>query len=196
MAGTVAGLVRKSVFALGMSAFLFAGTQALAQEEEEPIMMRPNPEEMDSQMMGGDNGTPGDDVSLLPNPSDPVVKTNRVDLNASKRSVVGDPADDEEGGALIASADLLIEDRAPDALDRAALLAEYPGLVILSISPFGLTGPMAGRAATDFTIQAEAGSIGARERSSATRSPAAGPSSARGTPREIHAAAGANTSRP
>ncbi|HUV10522.1 MAG TPA: CoA transferase, partial [Acidimicrobiia bacterium] len=82
-------------------------------------------------------------------------------LNAAKRSVVGSL---EEHAALLASADLLIEDGAPVALDRAALCERHPGLVVLSISPFGLTGPLAGRAATDFTIQAESGSIGARGR--------------------------------
>jgi crotonobetainyl-CoA:carnitine CoA-transferase CaiB-like acyl-CoA transferase len=82
-------------------------------------------------------------------------------LNASKRSVVGTLASEAD---LVASADLLIEDGAPDALDREALRARHPGLVLLSITPFGLTGPMAGRPATDFTIQAESGSIGARGR--------------------------------
>jgi crotonobetainyl-CoA:carnitine CoA-transferase CaiB-like acyl-CoA transferase len=96
-------------------------------------------------------------------------------LNASKRSVVGvladarpaaDAATDPHAGIedLIASADLLIEDLPPDAYDRQALLERHQGLVILSITPFGLTGPLAGRPASDFTIQAESGSIGARGR--------------------------------
>lgn len=86
-------------------------------------------------------------------------------LNASKRSVRGTLA---EGGAeveaLLASADLLIEDHPGAAFDRAALVARHPGLVIVSITPFGLTGPLADRPATDFTIQAESGSLGARGR--------------------------------
>jgi crotonobetainyl-CoA:carnitine CoA-transferase CaiB-like acyl-CoA transferase len=90
-------------------------------------------------------------------------------LHASKRSVIGGLADTEgrHGGtshALVASADLLIEDLPPGAYDRGALLAAHPGLVILTITPFGLTGPLAGRPATDFTIQAESGSIGSRSR--------------------------------
>lgn len=101
-------------------------------------------------------------------------------LNASKRSVVGvlDGADrrggdreadaeaarEAESEALIASADLLIEDLPPGAYDRLGLLGRHPGLVILSITPFGLTGPMAGRPATPFTVQAESGSIGVRSR--------------------------------
>jgi crotonobetainyl-CoA:carnitine CoA-transferase CaiB-like acyl-CoA transferase len=81
-------------------------------------------------------------------------------LNASKRGVVGGLEDE----GLLASADLLIEDLPPAACDRQALRERHPGLVILSITPFGLTGPLAGRPATDFTIQAESGSIGARSR--------------------------------
>jgi len=88
-------------------------------------------------------------------------------LNASKRSVIG--VLDVKGRAapsetLVASADLLIEDLPPEAYDRRALLERHRGLVVLSITPFGLTGPMAGRPATEFTIQAESGSIGGRGR--------------------------------
>jgi len=96
-------------------------------------------------------------------------------LNASKRSVVGtleepgtnaarESRGDDEIGTLIASADLLIEDLSVSAYDRLALLEKHPGLVLLSITPFGLTGPMAENAATEFTIQAECGSIGGRGR--------------------------------
>ncbi len=74
-------------------------------------------------------------------------------LNASKRSVVGTldevspwagdgTGGEDEIGTLIASADLLIEDFRVSAYDRLALLERHPGLVILSITPFGLTGPM------------------------------------------------------
>ena len=86
-------------------------------------------------------------------------------LNASKRSVVGSLVDpDPRVEALLASADLLIEDLEPGAFDREALRERHRGIVILTISPFGLEGPLAGRPATDFTIQAEGGSIGARGR--------------------------------
>ncbi len=87
-------------------------------------------------------------------------------LHASKRSVVGEITGDldNEIEGLLGGADLLIEDLPPEALDREVFLERHPGLVVLSFSPFGLEGPLAGRAATDFTIQAEAGSIGARGR--------------------------------
>lgn len=83
-------------------------------------------------------------------------------LNASKRSLVGglhDPATQ----ALIAEADLVVEDfGVRDGFDRAALLEANPGLVLLSLSPFGLTGPYADRPASEFTVQAESGATGGR----------------------------------
>ena len=82
-------------------------------------------------------------------------------LNAGKHSVTGAL---EGHDALLAGADLLIEDAAPGALDRGALRARHPGLVILSVTPYGLRGPLAGRPATDFTLQAEGGSLGGRMR--------------------------------
>lgn len=84
-------------------------------------------------------------------------------LNASKRSVVG-TLEGPESASLIASADVLIEDLPATAYDREAWRQRHPGLVILSITPFGLAGPLADRPATDFTIQAECGSIGVRGR--------------------------------
>jgi crotonobetainyl-CoA:carnitine CoA-transferase CaiB-like acyl-CoA transferase len=83
-------------------------------------------------------------------------------LAAGKRSVVGapgDPAIDE----LVRSADLLI-DSGDAGLDLTALRATDPRLVICSITPYGLTGPYAGRPATEFTVQAECGSIAGRGR--------------------------------
>ncbi len=83
-------------------------------------------------------------------------------LNTSKRSRVGAP-DDADVRALIAEADLLVEDFGPRApLDRKALRESHPSLVLLSLSPYGLEGPFADRPATEFTIQAESGSIGGR----------------------------------
>ena len=87
-------------------------------------------------------------------------------LNGAKRSVLGDlvwPLASETR-ELLEGADLVIEDQPVSGLDRSALSDAFPGLVLLTITPFGLTGPLATRAATDFTIQAESGSIGARGR--------------------------------
>jgi crotonobetainyl-CoA:carnitine CoA-transferase CaiB-like acyl-CoA transferase len=56
---------------------------------------------------------------------------------------------------LVASADLVVIDRPPS-------LPTDPGLVVVSITPFGATGPWVDRPATEFTVQAECGSLGAR----------------------------------
>ena len=54
-------------------------------------------------------------------------------LNFSKRSVVGD-LEAAEIRELVAGADLLVESRAPESLDGAALARSHPGLVVLSLS--------------------------------------------------------------
>jgi crotonobetainyl-CoA:carnitine CoA-transferase CaiB-like acyl-CoA transferase len=87
-------------------------------------------------------------------------------LNAGKRSVRGAP-EDAHVAALVAEADLVIEAHGLEGdngarLDPARLRAEHPALVVLSITPYGCRGPWAGRRATEFTLQAEAGSIGLR----------------------------------
>ncbi|MBW2418509.1 MAG: CoA transferase [Deltaproteobacteria bacterium] len=82
-------------------------------------------------------------------------------LNASKRSVVGRPGDPEIV-ELIADADLVVEDLAADVIDAAELTARLPRLTLLSITPYGRTGPWAQRPATEFIVQAESGSIGSR----------------------------------
>lgn len=81
-------------------------------------------------------------------------------LQGSKRSVVGAPGDSEIE-ALIAGADLVVESQ-DVALDPAALAAADPRLVVLSITPFGTKGAFTGRPWTEFTVQAECGSIGGR----------------------------------
>jgi crotonobetainyl-CoA:carnitine CoA-transferase CaiB-like acyl-CoA transferase len=88
-------------------------------------------------------------------------------LNTSKLSVTGTPGDDEVA-TLIASADLVVESPGTDECGvstegvPAGLAGENPGLVIISITPFGRTGPYAGRPWTEFTLQAESGSLGKR----------------------------------
>jgi crotonobetainyl-CoA:carnitine CoA-transferase CaiB-like acyl-CoA transferase len=76
-------------------------------------------------------------------------------LNAGKRSIVAGlgPRVDE----LLAGADLLVSDRFD--LDVEGVRARHPHLVVLTITPFGCTGPLAGAPATDLTIQAESGAI-------------------------------------
>jgi crotonobetainyl-CoA:carnitine CoA-transferase CaiB-like acyl-CoA transferase len=87
-------------------------------------------------------------------------------LNAGKQSVVGAAADSHVE-ALLAEADLVIEAHGLESdtgqrLDVARLRTAHPSLVVLSITPYGLTGPWANRRATEFTLQAESGSLGMR----------------------------------
>ena len=74
-------------------------------------------------------------------------------LNASKRSVHG------SAGPLVASADIVVTDSAPDI---EALWAANPSLVVVTITPFGCHGPWADRPSTEFTLQAACGSTGGR----------------------------------
>jgi len=71
-------------------------------------------------------------------------------LNASKREVHSRDVE-----AWLASSDIVVVDGPPPATTR-------PGQVVVSISPFGLTGPWADRPATEFTLQAWCGSIASR----------------------------------
>jgi crotonobetainyl-CoA:carnitine CoA-transferase CaiB-like acyl-CoA transferase len=82
-------------------------------------------------------------------------------LNASKRAIVADP-EDEAVLELVAAADIVVESSGPDGTDLAAIRTLNPTVVVVSISPFGLTGPAAGRATTEFTLQAWCGSTGSR----------------------------------
>jgi len=74
-------------------------------------------------------------------------------LNTSKRSAVGSVAD------LAAGADVVVGD---GDLDVTGLRRDHPHLVVVTITPFGTTGPWADRPATEFTLQAACGSTGSR----------------------------------
>jgi len=83
-------------------------------------------------------------------------------LALGKRSVVldlEDPADRASFEAMTRSADVLIESFTPGVMERwglgyAALAALNPGLIHLSVAPFGQRGPKAAWPATDLTIEA------------------------------------------
>ena len=87
-------------------------------------------------------------------------------LNAGKRSMTFSP-DSERHRAELAAADVVIvtagRSQAPAlGIDPARLLADSPQVVIVTISDFGWRGPYADRAASEFTLQAWAGSPGFR----------------------------------
>jgi crotonobetainyl-CoA:carnitine CoA-transferase CaiB-like acyl-CoA transferase len=75
-------------------------------------------------------------------------------LHTSKRSVGLETAQ-----RLRAAADIVIAD---EAFDVAAARRMSPEQVIVTITPFGTSGPWVGRAATEFTLQAACGSLGGR----------------------------------
>jgi crotonobetainyl-CoA:carnitine CoA-transferase CaiB-like acyl-CoA transferase len=91
-------------------------------------------------------------------------------LNASKRSIALDlESPDGRAGALdlAATADLVVESFGPGVRERLGLSLEAlqprnPALSLVSISPWGDSGPWARRPATEFTLQAASGSIGYR----------------------------------
>jgi crotonobetainyl-CoA:carnitine CoA-transferase CaiB-like acyl-CoA transferase len=83
-------------------------------------------------------------------------------LNAGKRSVVGTSLPDLE--ALIVSADVFVDSLGAGELDHEALLGRAPHLVIVALSAYGSTGPYRNRPSTEFTIQAESGTLALRGR--------------------------------
>jgi benzylsuccinate CoA-transferase BbsE subunit len=86
-------------------------------------------------------------------------------LDAGKRSVTLDletAAGRERFVQLAAACDVVIETPSPAALARGsvdydAIRRSNPGLVLVSISPFGRSGPYAGYQATDLTLLAAGG---------------------------------------
>lgn len=82
-------------------------------------------------------------------------------INAGKRSVIALPGD-AAVAELIDSADLLVESLGPGQLDHDELRRRNPSLVIVTLSPYGYDGPYSDRPATEFTVQAESGSMSRR----------------------------------
>jgi crotonobetainyl-CoA:carnitine CoA-transferase CaiB-like acyl-CoA transferase len=86
-------------------------------------------------------------------------------LNANKRSVVLDVTRDRDRFlALVATADVLIDTERPGRLDElglghAALRGVSPGLVQISVTPFGLDSPWRDRKANDLVAGATGGLI-------------------------------------
>ncbi len=91
-------------------------------------------------------------------------------MNTSKRAAVVDyatPGGRERLLALAAEADLVIESMGPGTIEAFglgpdALWQRNPLLSLVSISPFGRSGPWSNRPATEFTLQACCGSTAAR----------------------------------
>jgi crotonobetainyl-CoA:carnitine CoA-transferase CaiB-like acyl-CoA transferase len=87
-------------------------------------------------------------------------------LNAGKRSITCAPGS-PRFSAELAAADVVVvtagrSRAAALGLDPQRLLADCPRAIVVTISDFGWTGPYADRAASEFTLQAWAGSPGFR----------------------------------
>ena len=86
-------------------------------------------------------------------------------LNRGKESVVLDlakPADKALFAAMIAKADILVQNLKPGAIEKlgfaiSRLKHEHPRLIVCSVSGYGEDGPFAGRKAYDLLVQAESG---------------------------------------
>jgi crotonobetainyl-CoA:carnitine CoA-transferase CaiB-like acyl-CoA transferase len=87
---------------------------------------------------------------------DPERSLNHWAYNRGKRSVVVD--DPTQLDELASGADVLIECGAID-VDLDGLRARHPGLITVSMSPFGDDGPKADWVGTDLTINAAAGEM-------------------------------------
>ena len=74
-------------------------------------------------------------------------------LNTSKRSVTG-TFGDERIGQLIAGADIVINNFALGTLDVEEFCARFPQVVLLSITPWGHTGPFRDRPSAVGIVQA------------------------------------------
>ncbi|BCQ08383.1 CoA transferase [Mycobacterium heckeshornense] len=101
--------------------------------------------------------------SPLPNTTDAPLFSY---LNAGKHSLTISP-DSERYRAELAGADVVVltatRSQAADlGIDPQRLLADSPHAVVVTISDFGWAGPYAERAASEFTLQAWAGSTGFR----------------------------------
>lgn len=84
-----------------------------------------------------------------------------------RRSVTLDPESPADRGdllRLVDGADVLVESRTPGEMERLGLgfdelARRHPGLVYVSVTPFGQTGPKAQWAASDLTVYAASGAL-------------------------------------
>ena len=83
-------------------------------------------------------------------------------LRHGQRSVTS--RDPDRVAALVDGSDVVIVSRGSAIGTAEGLAARDPGLIVVSITPYGLTGPDVGRPATEFTIQADSGALGVRGR--------------------------------
>lgn len=81
-------------------------------------------------------------------------------LHHGHRSVVAGPGTPVEG--LVAGADVVLVDPDGPLGDPTALADDHPDVIVVSVTPYGLTGPYADRPATEFTAEADSGALAIR----------------------------------
>lgn len=101
----------------------------------------------------------GADVVRTEAPEDALTHDETIYLVSGKRRV---QVDADQLRALARSADILVEDQPPGTLgdlglDPEALRRDNPALVVVSITPFGQSGPYAGYRATNIVAHAAGG---------------------------------------
>ena len=102
-------------------------------------------------------GATGCGIDLAPGEDSAVFRY----LRRHQQSLVPE-ARDEGVTELTALADVIITDSNDDADLAHEARRQHPELIVVALSPFGTTGPWAGRAATDLTLQALSSSISGR----------------------------------
>src|SRR3989442_2657364 len=79
-------------------------------------------------------------------------------LNANKRGVRLDlPRERDQLRTLLSSADVLVQTR--EVVDAATAASWSPSLVVVNVTPYGLTGPLAGVPASDLEVTASSGAL-------------------------------------
>jgi crotonobetainyl-CoA:carnitine CoA-transferase CaiB-like acyl-CoA transferase len=110
-------------------------------------------------------GALGADVLRLDSPDRPELPLHAYDGLLGKRSALLDfstPDGNARLNELLSGADVLVHGYRPHALDRFGLAPEllaerHPGLVVVSLSAWGSTGPWGGRRGFDSIVQAACG---------------------------------------
>lgn len=81
-----------------------------------------------------------------------------IALNANKRGVRLDlPREGDRLRALLSSADVLVQAR--EVVDKATAASWSPSLITVSVTPYGLAGPLAGVPASDLEVTASSGAL-------------------------------------
>lgn len=82
-------------------------------------------------------------------------------LRQGHRSVVAEAAD-ARLAELLDGSDVVVTGVAGPLGRAMEVAARHPGLVVVAITPYGLTGPDAERPGTEFTVQADSGTLAVR----------------------------------